>query len=554
MTETASPTGAPTTQGFAAQWGLIRPTSGRQIAGVCAGIGRATDSDPLLWRVLFAVGVLFGGVGLVAYLLGWLLMPAEGDTGSPVEALFGRGHSSTSAPAAVLLAGGAVILSVITIQWTPLIVLAVAVVGYLMYREYVPRTRTTPAPPPPAPPGGPGTPSEAPPPGYSWPTGSVAPTVPSEPTTLGQPAAPPQPPTVDEPATPAEPSTLGPPAATAEPSALGEPVQPEPGSVEEPGAPTEPTDDDAPDETDEAGGSAAGGRSVQAAESGRPVGMVHATVPAESETLEVPVPPERAEPGTERDDTELLDLAERYRTGEQPPVWSEPPAWQAQAPAPPQPPLPPAPPQPPQPQQPPKPRSRLGRVALSAMLLVLGLVGASALLGANPGFSGYAAAALAVVGAALVVGAWYGRSRGLIAVGALLSVVLAISSAAERVDVNPDGQQSWTPASVAEIQDEYKIDLGDGNLDLTGVDFTGEDVTIELTVNAGNLQVIVPPDVDVVGHADVSFGSASIVGRDIEAAGGSDQDFSNLGEDQATGPGRITLDVKVNAGNLEVTR
>jgi len=529
MTETASPTGAPTTQGFAAQWGLIRPTSGRQIAGVCAGIGRATDSDPLLWRVLFAVGVLFVGVGLVAYLLGWLLMPAEGDTGSPVEALFGRGHSSTSAPAAVLLAGGAVILSVITIQWTPLIVLAVAVVGYLMYREYVPRTRTTPAPPPPAPPGGPGTPSEAPPPGYSWPTGSVAPTVPSEPTTLGQPAAP------------------------AEPSALGEPVQPEPGSVEEPGAPTEPTDADAPDETDGAGGSAAGGRSVQAAESGRPVGMVHATVPTESETLEVPVPPERAEPGT--DDTELLDLAERYRTGEQPPVWSEPPAWQAQSPAPPQPPLPPAPPQPPQPPaKPPKPRSRLGRVALSAMLLVLGLVGASALLGASPGFSGYAAAALAVVGAALVVGAWYGRSRGLIAVGALLSVVLAISSAAERVDVNPDGQQSWTPASVAEIHDEYKIDLGDGNLDLTGVDFTGQNVTIELTVNAGNLQVIVPPDVDVVGDADVSFGSASIVGREIDAAGGSDEDFSDLGEDRATGPGRITLDVKVNAGNLEVTR
>src|SRR6266545_123908 len=113
---------------------------------------------------------------------------------------------------------------------------------------------------------------------------------------------------------------------------------------------------------------------------------------------------------------------------------------------------------------------------------------------------------------------------------------------------------SWTPASVAEIHDEYKIDLGDGNLDLTGVDFTGQDVTIELTVNAGNLQVIVPPDVDVVGDADVSFGSASIVGREIDAAGGSDEDFSDLGEDRATGPGRITLDVKVNAGNLEVTR
>jgi phage shock protein PspC (stress-responsive transcriptional regulator) len=66
------------------------------VAGVCAAIGRATNTDPVLWRVLTAVLTLFGGVGLLLYLIGWLLIPGEGDTASPMEALVGRGRSATS--------------------------------------------------------------------------------------------------------------------------------------------------------------------------------------------------------------------------------------------------------------------------------------------------------------------------------------------------------------------------------------------------------------------------------------------------------------------------
>lgn len=89
---------------FTARYGLVRPIAGRQFAGVCAAIGRATNTDPVLWRVLFAVLTLFGGIGLLAYLVGWLIIPAEGDTASPVEALAGRGRSSTS-PVTVILIG-----------------------------------------------------------------------------------------------------------------------------------------------------------------------------------------------------------------------------------------------------------------------------------------------------------------------------------------------------------------------------------------------------------------------------------------------------------------
>ncbi|MEU8077546.1 PspC domain-containing protein [Catellatospora citrea] len=80
---------------WAAPYGLIRPRHGRYLAGVCGALGRATKTDPLLWRVLIGVLAVFG-VGIVVYLAAWLLTPAEGDSSSPVEALFGRGYSGTS--------------------------------------------------------------------------------------------------------------------------------------------------------------------------------------------------------------------------------------------------------------------------------------------------------------------------------------------------------------------------------------------------------------------------------------------------------------------------
>jgi phage shock protein PspC (stress-responsive transcriptional regulator) len=89
----------------------VRPTQGRLLAGVCAALARATNTDPILWRVVLAVLSLFGGVGILAYLLGWLLLPSEGDTATPVEALIGRGRSGTSAVVTVI-AGVVLLLSV----------------------------------------------------------------------------------------------------------------------------------------------------------------------------------------------------------------------------------------------------------------------------------------------------------------------------------------------------------------------------------------------------------------------------------------------------------
>jgi phage shock protein PspC (stress-responsive transcriptional regulator) len=102
--------GAPDSGPTFAREKLIRPTRGRYIAGVSGAIANATNTDPVLWRVLLAVLGFFGGVGVLIYLVGWLLIPAEGDTASPIESLLGRGRSAT-APVSIVLLGGAAALT-----------------------------------------------------------------------------------------------------------------------------------------------------------------------------------------------------------------------------------------------------------------------------------------------------------------------------------------------------------------------------------------------------------------------------------------------------------
>jgi phage shock protein PspC (stress-responsive transcriptional regulator) len=57
--------------------GLVRPKHGRRVEGVCVGIARAYKLDVNLVRVVMIVLVFFGGLGLVTYVAGWILMPNE---------------------------------------------------------------------------------------------------------------------------------------------------------------------------------------------------------------------------------------------------------------------------------------------------------------------------------------------------------------------------------------------------------------------------------------------------------------------------------------------
>ena len=71
-------------------WTIRRSTSDVKLAGLCGGIARQWGVDPVLVRVGFALLALSGGIGLVLYLAGWLLLPADGRDTAPVDDLFGN--------------------------------------------------------------------------------------------------------------------------------------------------------------------------------------------------------------------------------------------------------------------------------------------------------------------------------------------------------------------------------------------------------------------------------------------------------------------------------
>jgi phage shock protein C len=63
---------------------LYRSRDDRVIAGVCGGLGKHLDVDPVLIRVAAIVLVFAGGAGLLLYVIGWIAIPeeAKGDTGA----------------------------------------------------------------------------------------------------------------------------------------------------------------------------------------------------------------------------------------------------------------------------------------------------------------------------------------------------------------------------------------------------------------------------------------------------------------------------------------
>jgi phage shock protein PspC (stress-responsive transcriptional regulator) len=67
----------PEAPGAAAINALRRSHDDRWLGGVCGGIGRATGVATWIWRLLFLVLAVFGGTGILLYVLLWILMPDD---------------------------------------------------------------------------------------------------------------------------------------------------------------------------------------------------------------------------------------------------------------------------------------------------------------------------------------------------------------------------------------------------------------------------------------------------------------------------------------------
>ena len=64
----------------AARRSLMRLRSNRKIAGVCSGFAEYFDLDATLVRVVWLLVAIFGGTGILAYIIAWIIIPEEPET------------------------------------------------------------------------------------------------------------------------------------------------------------------------------------------------------------------------------------------------------------------------------------------------------------------------------------------------------------------------------------------------------------------------------------------------------------------------------------------
>jgi phage shock protein C len=143
---------------------IYRSTTDKVIGGVCGGLGEYFGIDPTWVRVLFVLSLFAEGVGLLAYLIGWIVIPrepvvtteaasAEGaamNTQTNVVSQNGadaqKSRGAGFLPGVILVILGMIFLFDRVFYWFdfdyvwPLVIIGVGVI--LIYRATTPRERT----------------------------------------------------------------------------------------------------------------------------------------------------------------------------------------------------------------------------------------------------------------------------------------------------------------------------------------------------------------------------------------------------------------------------
>ncbi|MET9678003.1 PspC domain-containing protein [Streptomyces sp. NPDC006482] len=93
---------------------LRRARGGKVVGGVCAGLGRYFDLDPVIFRITVGVLSVTGGVGLVFYGFAWLLVPLAGEEENEGRRLLtGRVSGATLAAILMAMVGCGIFLSML---------------------------------------------------------------------------------------------------------------------------------------------------------------------------------------------------------------------------------------------------------------------------------------------------------------------------------------------------------------------------------------------------------------------------------------------------------
>jgi phage shock protein PspC (stress-responsive transcriptional regulator)/multisubunit Na+/H+ antiporter MnhG subunit len=165
-------------------------------------------------------------------------------------------------------------------------------------------------------------------------------------------------------------------------------------------------------------------------------------------------------------------------------------------------------------------------------------------------FSSGLAAALLVLGAGIVVGAWRGRSYSLIALALLLTPFVMASSTVDGMIYDGAGEQKWRPADTSELRADYRFGAGRAELDLTAIRLDpSETRVVRVDMNSGLLVVKLPPSVGYEVTAEADYGSLDVLDVDDGSV-----ESDNVIQRSAPGAGTIVLDASIDKGRIVIDR
>jgi hypothetical protein len=201
---------------------------------------------------------------------------------------------------------------------------------------------------------------------------------------------------------------------------------------------------------------------------------------------------------------------------------------------------------------------RSATYVLAVILLAAGVLALLGVLGVvSPAFDTVVAGALVAVGAAMVVGAFRGRARWLAALGVPAIGLLMVDDVATVPFDAGTGDRVVMVAESGRNTDDHELSVGSLTLDLRDVEGDRADPPrIEASVGIGELQVLVPDDMEA--RVDASVGIGDINGAGVADNGDGEIDLQRaftVGRDDGTpeGEGRLVeLDLRVDLGEVEV--
>ncbi len=161
-------------------------------------------------------------------------------------------------------------------------------------------------------------------------------------------------------------------------------------------------------------------------------------------------------------------------------------------------------------------------LAVVAAFALVGVALASAFATAT-GNGTVIAALVVAIGAMLVVAAFRGGARWLIAPALALAVPLGVVSAADISFAGGIGDRFHQPSSMREVDDRYELGVGRLVVDLRELDWARDtELSLDLDLGVGEAVLVVPEDVCVspdlrVGAGEIVLGSGVDQGVDVDS-------------------------------------